>query len=79
MSRKLLAMDLDGTAVKDDYSMDQSTIDAIRKAQAYGRVTAFVSGRRDVDMLSINEQQWCVDYHILNNVGRYVCRSRNRS
>ena len=55
MSRKLLAMDLDGTAVKDDYSMDQSTIDAIRKAQAYGHVTAFVSGRRDVDMLSINE------------------------
>ena len=77
MIRKLLAMDLDGTAVKDDYSMEESTIDAIRKAQANGHVTAFVSGRRDVDMLSINEQQWCVDYHILNNGGKIIrCKDR---
>lgn len=77
MTRKLLAMDLDGTSVKDDYSMEESTIDAIRRAQARGHVIAFVSGRRDVDMLSINEQQWCVDYHILNNGGKIIrCSDR---
>ena len=77
MTRKLLAMDLDGTAVKDDYSMEESTIDAIRKAQAFGHVIAFVSGRRDVDMLSINEQQWAVDYHILNNGGKIIrCKDK---
>lgn len=77
MTRKLLAMDLDGTAVKDDYSMEESTIDAIRTAQASGHVTAFVSGRRDVDMLSINEQQWAVDYHILNNGGKIIrCKDK---
>ena len=41
MTRKLLAMDLDGTAVKDDYSMEESTIDAIRRAQAFGHVISF--------------------------------------
>ena len=77
MTRKLLAMDLDGTAVKDDYSMEESTIDAIRTAQASGHVIAFVSGRRDVDMLSINEQQWAVDYHILNNGGKIIrCKDK---
>jgi len=75
--RKLLAMDLDGTAVKDDYSMCQSSILAIQKAQKHGHVVCFVTGRRDVDMLSLGEEQYCVDYHILNNGGKIVhCKDK---
>ena len=73
MSKKLLAMDLDGTAVKDDYSMSESSVLAIKKAQEYGHIVAFISGRRDVDMLTLNDEQWCVDYHILNNGGKIIC------
>lgn len=32
MKQKLLALDLDGTAVKDDYSMSLSSIKAIKKS-----------------------------------------------
>ena len=77
MNRKLLAMDLDGTAVADDYSMSSSSIEAIAKAQKAGHVIAFVSGRRDVDMLTLGEEQWSVDYHILNNGGKIIrCKDR---
>jgi len=65
-------MDLDGTAVKDDYSMRESSVLAIKKAQEYGHVIAFISGRRDVDMLTLGDEQWCVDYHILNNGGKII-------
>ena len=48
MKQKLLALDLDGTAVKDDYSMSLSSIKAIKKTQDNGHIVAYVSGRRDV-------------------------------
>lgn len=77
MRRKLLAMDLDGTACADDYSMSKSSVDAIRRAQEAGHVVAFVSGRRDVDMLSLGEEQWEVGYHILNGGGKIIrCSDR---
>ena len=77
MKRKLLAMDLDGTAVADDYSLSPSSIEAITKAREQGLVTAFVSGRRDIDMLTMGEEQWCVDYHVLNNGGKIIrCADR---
>lgn len=77
MSRKLLAMDLDGTAICDDYSMGERSREAIERARAQGHVIAFVSGRRDVDMLTMGEEQWCVDYHILNNGGKILrCRDK---
>lgn len=77
MRRKLLAMDLDGTACADDYSMSESSVDAIRRAQEAGHVVAFVTGRRDVDMLSLGEEQWEVGYHILNNGGKIIrCSDR---
>lgn len=77
MKRKLLAMDLDGTAVADDYSLSPSAIAAIGEARRHGLRTAFVSGRRDVDMLTLGEEQWCVDYHILNNGGKIIrCEDR---
>ena len=72
MSRKLLAMDLDGTAICDDYSMGKRSREAIEKARKLGHVIVFVSGRRDVDMLTMGEDQWDVDYHILNNGDKEV-------
>ena len=72
MKRKLLALDLDGTAVKDDYSMALSSIESINKAKEKGHIVAFVSGRRDVDMLTLGEEKWCVNYHILNNGGKII-------
>lgn len=77
MNKKLLAMDLDGTAVKDDYSMSLSSIEAIKKAQENGHIVAYVSGRRDVDMLTLGDEKWCVDYQILNNGGKIIrCKDR---
>ncbi|MBR2551925.1 MAG: Cof-type HAD-IIB family hydrolase [Erysipelotrichaceae bacterium] len=77
MRRKLLAMDLDGTAVTDDYILRPSAVRAIEEARKHGLRTAFVSGRRDVDMLTLGEEQWCVDYHILNNGGKIIrCADR---
>lgn len=72
MKRKLLALDLDGTAVKDDYSMSISSIQAIKKAKEYGHIVSFITGRRDVDMLTLGPEQWGVNYHILNNGGKIV-------
>lgn len=77
MSKKLLAMDLDGTAVKDDYSMSLSSVEAIKKAQDNGHIVAYVSGRRDVDMLTLGDEKWCVDYQILNNGGKIIrCKDK---
>ena len=77
MGRKLLAMDVDGTAVCDDYSMGEKSKEALRAAREAGHVTAFVTGRRDVDMLSMGPDQWCVDYQILNTGGKVIrCRDR---
>lgn len=70
MGRKLLALDVDGTAVKDDYSMGLKSRKAIEKARKAGHIVAFVTGRRDIDMLTLKEDQWCVDYHILNTGGK---------
>lgn len=77
MRRKLLAMDLDGTAVCDDYSMGELSKQAIGQARSEGHVIVFVSGRRDIDMLTLGGDQWSADYHILNTGGKIVrCSDR---
>ena len=53
MRRKLLAMDIDGTAVRDDSSLGDKSKEAIKLAQQEGHKIAFVSGRRDSDMGSL--------------------------
>lgn len=78
MRRKLLAMDLDGTAVCDDYSMGELSKKAIEEARTLGHVIAYVSGRRDIDMLTMGDDQWCVDYQILNNGGK-IRRCRDKA
>lgn len=69
----MLALDLDGTAVCDDYCMGEMTKTAILRAKKAGYITAFVTGRRDIDMLTLDEDSMCVDYLILNNGGKIVC------
>lgn len=68
----MLALDLDGTAVRDDYHMGEATKRAILLAREAGYVTAFVTGRRDIDMLTLEADSLCVDYLILNNGGKIV-------
>ena len=57
MRRKLLAMDIDGTAVRDDYSLGEKSKEAIKLAQQEGHKIVFVSGRRDSDMMSLNNSR----------------------
>ncbi|MDD3173549.1 MAG: HAD hydrolase family protein, partial [Herbinix sp.] len=72
MKRKLLAMDVDGTAVRDDYKLGHVSKKAIERARQAGHVIAFVTGRRDIDMLSMGRDGRCVDYLILNNGGKIL-------
>ena len=76
MRRKLLAMDIDGTAVRDDSSLGEKSKEAIKLAQQEGHKIVFVSGRRDSDMGSLKDEQWLVDYQILNTGGK-ILRCKN--
>ena len=77
MRRKLLAMDIDGTAVRDDSSLGEKSKEAIKLAQQEGHKIVFVSGRRDSDMGSLKDEQWLVDYQILNTGGKILrCKDR---
>nr|WP_317379095.1 Cof-type HAD-IIB family hydrolase [uncultured Faecalimonas sp.] len=77
MGRKLLAMDIDGTAVCDNYSLGKKSKETIRLAQQEGHIVVFVTGRRDIDMLTLGQDQWIVDYQILNTGGKILrCADR---
>lgn len=66
-------MDLDGTAVRDDYSMGELSRKAIEDAKEAGHIVVFVSGRRDIDMLTMHEDEaQCANYQILNNGGKIL-------
>lgn len=66
----LLALDLDGTSVADDYTMSQASRTALAVARRNGWITAFVTGRRDVDMINLEGAYELVDYFVLNNGGK---------
>lgn len=72
MSPRLLAFDLDGTAVDDRGRIGIRTKSAIRKAREAGHVVSFVTGRRDIDMVPLGRDAGCADYLILNNGGKIV-------
>lgn len=72
MKRKLLALDIDGTSVCDDYSMGIKSKEAIKLAQREGYVVAFVTGRREIDMRTIEDDQWVVDYQVLNTGSKII-------
>ena len=77
MERKLLVMDLDGTVLADDYSMPEVNRQALRRFREAGHVSAYATGRRDVDMRAMGDDNWLVDYHIINNGGKIIrCEDR---
>lgn len=67
MRRKLIAMDLDGTAVDSQGRLAPGVKEAILAARADGHLAAFVTGRADTDMAPLDGDCDCVDYMILNN------------
>lgn len=64
--KKLLAMDLDGTAVDSGGRMDPAVIRALNQLRAQGHVVCYATGRRDYDMNRAQSLYQCADYIILN-------------
>ena len=54
MKRKLIAMDLDGTAVDAAGRLAPGVKEAIAAARAQGHMVAFVTGRADTDMAPLD-------------------------
>lgn len=69
---KLLAMDLDGTAVNRKGHLGERTKAAIRQAQEQGHQVVFATGRRDIDMFSFWRESRAADYLLLNNGGKLI-------
>lgn len=70
MTRKLLAVDIDGTALDDRRRLGGATKEAFAKARQDGHVVCFVTGRKDIDVASMGDDTLCVDYLVLNNGGK---------
>ncbi len=78
MTRKLIAMDLDGTAVDSSGNLLPEVKAAISAARDAGHIAAFVSGRADTDMIPIEDECRSVDYMILNNGAKVIRSMDNR-
>ena len=78
MRRKLIAMDLDGTAVDSEGRLAPGVKEAIVNARAEGHMVAFVTGRADTDMAALDCGYEFVDYLILNN-GAKLVRGHDRT
>lgn len=78
MRRKLIAMDLDGTAVDSEGRLAPGVKKAIVDARAEGHMVAFVTGRADTDMAALDCGYEFVDYLILNN-GAKLVRGHDRT
>lgn len=78
MNRKILALDLDGTAVDDNGKLGSLSKQALIAARRQGHILCFVTGRRDVDMVPLGEDDRFVDYLILNNGGKIISTADGR-
>lgn len=72
MEKYLLALDLDGTTVDDTGDLHEDTRLALRCAKEAGHTVCFVTGRRDIDMVAIQDRCESIDYFVLNNGGKLV-------
>ncbi|NLY90458.1 MAG: Cof-type HAD-IIB family hydrolase [Firmicutes bacterium] len=70
VTKKLLAFDLDGTAVDDYGRLGDKTKHALQRARRAGHTVCFVTGRREVDMIPLRQLELYVDYILLNNGGK---------
>lgn len=69
---KLLAMDLDGTAVNRQGHLGEKTKAALTRARSLGHRVVFATGRRDIDMFSFWPESAFADYLLLNNGGKLI-------
>lgn len=69
---KLLAMDLDGTAVNRQGHLGEKTKVALTQARSQGYRVVFATGRRDIDMFSFWPESAFADYLLLNNGGKLI-------
>ncbi len=65
--KKMLAIDLDGTALDDEGQLSRANIEMLRRVQENNGVVCFVTGRRDVDMAPIKPLWALADCIIMNN------------
>lgn len=70
--QRILALDLDGTSVDDQGNLGRKSVEAIRAAQQRNWLVCFVSGRREIDMLYMDDSWRVADYMILNNGGKII-------
>lgn len=64
--RKLLVLDLDGTAVDSSGRMHEATVRALNWLRSQGHVVCYATGRRDYDMVRVPYITRSADYMILN-------------
>lgn len=74
---KLLAMDLDGTAVNWQGHLGEKTKVALTQARSRGHRVVFATGRREIDMFSFWPESTYADYLLLNNGGKLIRTADN--
>lgn len=72
MRQRILAFDLDGTLLDNEGRLGRESKRALGLAREAGCIVAFVTGRRDIDMLPIGNDTRYSDYMVLNNGGKIV-------
>lgn len=70
--KKILALDMDGTALNDNGVLTTEVIQAINLARKNNCIVCFVTGRRDIDIAPIQEQCNSVDYLLMNNGSKII-------
>ncbi|WP_277669090.1 Cof-type HAD-IIB family hydrolase [Caproiciproducens galactitolivorans] len=78
MNQKILALDLDGTAVNDSGKLGALSKQALISARQQGHILCFVTGRRDIDMVPLGKDACYADYFILNNGGKITSAADGR-
>lgn len=70
--QQILALDFDGTSVDDDGVLGSESIAALEAAKEKGWLVCFVTGRRDIDMIYMDDSWRVADYLVLNNGGKIM-------
>ncbi len=70
--KKMLVLDLDGTAVDHTGKLGEKSAAALTVARKQGHLVCFATGRRDIDMFSSWYLTQYADYLLLNNGGKLI-------
>lgn len=69
--RRVFAFDLDGTVATSDRLVPEATLASVASIHDLGDLVVFITGRRQVDMSTMQGQMLVADYVVLNN-GAYI-------